>query len=286
METKLIKIFCEIDDFCLNFQPEIEKFLLSNGKKRQRPGRMSTSEIMTIVVLFHTQGYRNFKHFYCNYVQVHLAKDFPNLVSYTRFVELMPRVFFPLTCFQLLMQTAQATGIAYIDSTTLKVCRNQRIHNHKVFQGLAQRGRNSMGWFFGFKLHLIVNDLGEIISWCLTPGNVADNHHTTVQNLCKGVKGKLFGDKGYISKKLAEKLWEGGVQLITKIRKNMKNRLIPILDKKYLGKRGVIESIIDQLKNIAQIEHSRHRSPDNFLVNLVAGLVAYGFADKKPSVKI
>ena len=83
-----------------------------------------------------------------------------------------------------------------MDSTTLKVCRNQRIHNHKVFKGLAERGKSSMGWFYGFKLHLIINDKGEILAFQLTPGNVADV--SMVDMLSQEIIGKMFGDKGYI----------------------------------------------------------------------------------------
>src|SRR5213080_4624559 len=95
-----------------------------------------------------------------------------------------------------------------------------------------------------------------------------------------------LGIRGYISQRLFEQLWEQGVQLITKLRKNMKNRLLPLFDKLLLRKRSLVETINDQLKNISQIEHSRHRSPFNFFVNLIAGLVAYTFREKKPSLNI
>jgi len=127
-----------------------------------------------------------------------------------------------------------------------------------------------MGWFYGFKLHLIVNDQGELITFFLTPGNVDDRK--PVPHMAKKLWGKLFGDKGYISQPLFDQLFEQGVQLITPIRKNMKNRLVPLIDKILLRKRAIIETINDQLKNISQVAHTRHRSVDNFLVNLVAGL--------------
>ncbi len=148
----------------------------------------------------------------------------------------------------------------------------------------AQRGKTSMGWFYGFKLHLAVNDRGELLACCLTPGNVDDR--TPVPYMVKGLQGKLFGDRGYISAPLTQLLFEQGLHLITRLRKNMKNQLMSFSDKLLLRKRAIIESIIDQLKNISQIEHSRHRSPINFVVHLIAGLLAYSHQDKKPGLHL
>ncbi len=175
------------------------------------------------------------------------------------------------------------TGISFIDSTALAVCKNPRIHSHKVFAGLAERGKTSTGWFFGFKLHLIFNDRGELLNLILTPGNVDDRK--PVPKLVRKLFGKVFGDKGYLSKALRDELFRTfSVQLVTGVRSNMKNVLMPLMDKILLRKRAIVETIIDQLKNISQIEHSRHRSPVNFLVNLLCGLIAYCRRPKKPSL--
>ncbi len=141
-----------------------------------------------------------------------------------------------------------------------------------------------MGWFFGFKLHLAVNDRGDLLACCLTPGNVDDR--TPVPVMVKQLRGKLFGDRGYISTPLTQLLFEQGLQLITRLRKKMKNQLMHLSDKLLIRKRVIIESIIDQLKNISQIEHSRHRSPANFVVHLIAGLIAYSHQDKKPGLHL
>ena len=178
----------------------------------------------------------------------------------------------------------KVTEYMFIDATPMAVCHNLREKRHKVFKGLAKKGRTSTGWFFGFKLHLVVNDQGELLAFCLTPGNVDDRQ--PVPELVQGFFGKIFGDKGYISQALFELLFEAGIQLVTGIRKNMKNRLIPLLDKLLSRKRSIIETINDQLKNISQIEHSRHRSVTNFMVNMVAGLVAYTHQEKKPSLNL
>ena len=166
----------------------------------------------------------------------------------------------------------------------MDVCLNQRIASHKVFAGLAERGKTSTGWFFGFKLHLVINDRGELLSVHLTPGNVDDRK--PVPQLLHKLFGKVFGDKGYISQSLREFLRQTfGVQLVTKLRSTAKNQLpMPLMDRVLLSKRAIIESVIDQLKNISQIEHSRHRSVTNFLVNLLCGLIAYAHQPKKPSL--
>ncbi len=238
---------------------------------------------MTIIIYFHQSGYRYFKSYYQHYVQEHLTTEFPQLVSYPRFITLMPRTFVPLI-FYLLSKRGSCTGISFIDSTPLKVCHNKRIQNHKVFAGLAARGKTSMGWFYGFKLHLVVNEYGEILSFQLTAGNVDDRK--PVPYLFKGLFGKVFADKGYISKELFEELLQENIQLITGIRKNMKNRLMEMQDKLLLRKRSIIETINDQLKNISQIEHSRHRSFTNFLINLLAGLIAYAIKPTKPALNL
>ncbi len=178
----------------------------------------------------------------------------------------------------------KCSGISFIDSTPIKVCHNKRIYSHKVFDGIAARGKSSTGWFYGFKLHLLINDMGEIVSFCLTAGNTDDRDMDVIDKLTKEIYGKLFADRGYLSKKLFEHLFERNIILITKIKKNMKNKLRELTDKLLLIKRAVIESVNDFLKNICQIEHSRHRSPINFVVNLISGIVAYYFIPKKPSL--
>jgi hypothetical protein len=231
---------------------------------------------MTLLIWFHQSHYRDFKAFYQQYVRVNLHDAFPGLVSYQRLVELMPSTFDPHICISAYMRQCQGrcTGISFIDSTPLAVCNPCRIAQHRLFAGLAQRGKNSTGWFFAFKLHVVFNDRGEWLNVALTPGNVDDRK--PVLSLVRKLFGKLVADRGYISKKLFKELMETfGLQLITIIRSNMKNQLLPLTDKLLLRKRAIVETIIDQLKNISQIEHTRHRSPVNFLVNLLCRLIAY-----------
>jgi hypothetical protein len=282
--NSLTELFCDVDDFCQSFVPIWRKQMLSAGEiQRQRARSLSISEIMTILIHFHQSHYRNFKAYYSEYVLERLRREFPGLVSYNRFVEFIPSVLLPLCVYLRSSCLGICTGISFMDSTKLVVCKNSRIYSHKVFAGLAERGKTSTGLFFGFKLHLIFNDRGELLNLMLTPGNVDDRK--PVPEMVRALFGKLFADKGYISKALREELLRTfNVQLVTGIRSNMKNMLMPLMDKLLLRKRAIIETIIDQLKNISQIEHSRHRSPANFLVNLICGLIAYCRQPKKPSL--
>ena len=276
-------LFCELDDFCRVTEPLFRQRMLTTGqRRRQRARRLTASEIMTILIAFHRSDFRTFKHFYRMLTERHRA-EFPDLVSYQRFVELMPSVL-TLLCAYLQSRFGSCTGIGFIDSTALAVCGNKRIRRNRVFRGLAKLGKTTMGWFFGFKLHLAINECGELLAVQLTPGNVDDRK--PVPHLTRRLFGKLFGDKGYISAELFTELWERGLQLITHIRHNMTNRLMPLMDKILLRKRSLIETVNDQLKNISQIEHTRHRSPTNFLVNLVAGLIQYTHQPKKPSLRL
>jgi hypothetical protein len=279
-----LPVFCDVDDFCRVFEPVLQAKLLSTQPRvRQRQSGLCLSEVMTILIGFHRSGYRNFKTYYQEEVRRHQAADFPGLVSYTRFIDLVPGTLLPL-CVYLHTRFGECSGISFIDSTKLSVCHNRRIWSHQVMAELAARGKTSVDWFYGFKLHFVTNDCGALLAVKVTPGNVDDR--APVPDLVEGLFGKLFGDKGYISQPLFEQLYAEGVQLITRLKTNMKERLVPLFDKLLLRKRSIVETVLDQLKNISQIEHTRHRSPFNFFVNLLAGLVAYTFQEKKPSLNL
>jgi GTP cyclohydrolase II len=281
----LTEIFCDIDDFYqfLECVGGAVAQLPYDGEAKQYRSQLRISEVTTLVIAFHGSGFRTFKAFYTLQVLPHWNKAFPELVSYNRFIELMPWSLMGLMCF-LNTCVGEMTGISFVDSTSLEVCHPKRVHSHKVFKDLAGWGKSSVGWYFGFKLHLMVNDRGQILALALTEGNVDDRK--PVPEMAKGLFGKLFGDRGYVSQPLFEQLYAQGLELIARRRKNMKNSLIKLRDKILLRKRAIIESVNDQLKNICQIEHSRHRSRFNFLVNLFAGLIAYSYHPKKPSIDL
>ncbi|MDR0418879.1 MAG: IS982 family transposase [Prevotellaceae bacterium] len=287
--NEITEIFYLIDEFSKEFDIVYKKHLLPMGdgkQHRNKPNKLSDSEVMTLLIAFHLSGMRNLKHFYLFYVSVHQRGDFPNLVSCTRFVELQQRVAMPLVLFLKSCRMGKCTGISFIDSTCLKVCHIKREHSNKVFKGTATKGCSTLGRFFGFKLHIIINDKGEIISLVITQGNADDRHPLSMESFIRNVSGKLYADRGYISQKLAEILFVDGIHFVAKMRNNMKGGELPLQDRLMLRKRAVIESVNDELKNICQIEHTRHRCFTNFITNLIAGLLAYSFMPKKPSIKV
>jgi hypothetical protein len=165
------------------------------------------SEILTILIAFHQSKYRTFKWFYLSSVCQHARRECPNVLSDSRFVALIPTALMPL-CVDLNTRHGADTGVSFIDSTSLVVCNNRRIHRHTVFKQLARRSKTSMGWFDGVKLHLVVNDCGELLACRITPGNVDDRQ--PVPTLTQGLTGKLIGDRGDMSQRLVQERWERG----------------------------------------------------------------------------
>lgn len=281
---KIIETFCDVDDFCQMFIEQWQKQLIENGEiKRRRACKLSPAEIITIIIHFHQSHYRDFKNYYLLYVSRHLKEYFPTLLSYTRFLGMTASVVIPM-CSYLTSKLGKPTGIQFVDSTKIEVCHIMRAKRNKVFEGIASHGKGTMGWSFGFKLHLIINHLGEIVSLRLTKGNEDDRK--PLPEMADAIQGKLYGDKGYISRALTGELLDKGVELITTIRKNMKKKFISLWDRALLKKRFIIETVNDQLKNISHIEHSRHRSVHGFMLNLIGGLVAYCLKDDKPGLNL
>lgn len=287
-EDKITRIFVDVDDFVKDLDLfSMKKQLLGDGvARRDRKTILTLSEMMTIYIGFHVSNHTNFKSYYKDFLSVHYKHLFPNLISYERFNQSQNRLFMPLMLYINNRCLGQCTGISYVDSTTLPVCHIKGEKQHKVFKGIAQKSKSTMGWFFGFKIHLIINDKGEILSFCFSRANVDDRDTKIMAIMTKEVFGKLFGDRGYIDQKLAEYLWNDGVELIYKRRKNMKSMNLSDTDKILLRKRALIETVNDELKNICSIQHTRHRSLQGFLNNAISALIAYQSFDKKPSIKI
>jgi len=280
----LTTIFYHTDEFCKLFEKEVKVRILTSGlNKRNRKIGLELGEIMTILIYYHQSGFKTFKDFYIRSAE--LKPAFPTMPSYNRFIELQQKALFPLIVFAKLHGQYACNGFSFIDSFSLEVSHPRRIHSHKVFRGLAERGKTSIGWFFGFKLHVVINVYGEVIDFLITPGNIADNDTKTIETLMQNIFGKVYGDKGYLlNKELYEKLYYGGVQIITKIRKNMKNILMDISDKLMLKKRGLVESVGAIFKEDCNMEHSRYRNPMTLFINVCSGLMAYAFREKKPSL--
>ncbi len=281
----ILTLFCEIDDFFLAHEQWVSTQCLPETtplETRGRPRQLHPSEVMTLLIAFHQSNYRTFKHFYLKHACVYWRTEFPHLVSYSRFVQLKKEVLVLLNAY-LSATLGECSGISFVDSTRLRVCDNRRISSHKVFAGRAGGSKTSMGWFYGFKLHLIINDTGELLDVALTPGNTDDRK--PLSTVSEGhLHGSLYGDRGYISKALREKLGKQGINLVYKVRKNMKPLEVSVSDEVLLKKRMLIESVIRVLKTQMQLEHSRHRSFENFQVNVFSALIAYQLSENKPSL--
>ena len=280
----IIALFCEIDDFFLALMKHQVEYSLQETEPpetRGRPRSLHPSEIMTILIHFHQSSYRSFKDYYQRHVCVYLRWAFPNLLSYNRFVEVKKEV---LGCLSLYLYTrfGSCDGLSFIDSTKLSVCHNRRIPSHRVFAKEADRGKTSVDWFYGFKLHLVINSTGELLGIQLTPGNTDDR--VWVPELTDPLSGKLYGDRGYISAPLRQQLAAEGVDLVYRVRKNMDPLPVSETDEVLLKKRTLIESVIKELKSQTQVEHTRHRSVLNFQVNVVSALIAYTYLERKPAL--
>jgi Transposase DDE domain len=283
MTIDITALYCCLDDFCKVFADWEAHQLIPSPTSRQRCGKLSRSEMLFIMVLFHLSPYKNFKTFYLYGIGVQHRGCFRDLPHYDRFVSLMPRLFAPLMVL-LHSLSGEETGVYFADSSKLAVCHNRRIHSHQVFDGLAGRGKTSMGWFFGLKLHFVINHKGQIMALKITPGTTADS--TVLDEITRHLTGKLYADKGYISSEMFHTLWQRGLHLITGIRRNMRNHLMLLGDKILLRKRFVIETVFDILKCDMGLEHSRHRSPVNAMVHVLSCLVAYAYRPGKPSISL
>ena len=273
MFDRLVEIFCEVDDFCKAFQKQYEEHLLGTGRGPQGPeAGLCESEMITILLVLHNSGFKHLKGFYNSPWGSVLRQYFPGMPCYERFVTVQKQAFAALAFFTL-NRMGQKRGVYYIDSTALPVCHNRRINRHKTFADLATRGKTTMGWFFGFKLHLVFNEINEIIAFKLTPGHVSDI--VPVSSLTKNLIGKLFGDKGYIGKKLAEELLRRGLALFTRVRKNMKSLPLSMTDKALLNARNMAETIIGKIKIFSSLCLPRHRLPINAFLHILAAIAAY-----------
>jgi len=281
---KLTTIFYYTDEFCKQFEKEFNVRILSDGNdKRERKQSLTLSEVMTIAIYYHCSGYKTFKDYYTKSVE--LKSAFPTMPSYNRFIELQQKAAMPLSIFARLQSRGECNGFSFIDSFPLRVSHEKRTYSHKTFRGLAAKGKTSTGWFYGFKLHVVINTKGQIIDFQITPGNIADNNACIIEKLMQKVRGKVYGDKGYLlNPNLFQKLYSGGVHVVTKIKKNMKNKLMNLSDKILLKKRGIIESVGAVFKEDLNIEHSRYRAPITLFINVFTALIAYSFREKKPTI--
>lgn len=282
-EIKLIELFVEVDDLYKAFV-EYKKTKGYHPAKSTRQTQLIGSEVCTILVAYNYSGYKCFEYYYRELVLKRYADCFPEAPTYERFLSYIPRAA-DLTYLWLLYCAGRSkrTGIYFIDSKKLQVCHLKREHSNRVFEGVAATGKTSTGWFYGLKLHLVINNLGEIIPFDLIPGNVADNNRKLLKKLLGSLDGCCIGDKGYLSK-LFDFFFENGLHLITKPRKNIKKLPVDNRLNLLINKRAVVESVFDILGTVCDIKHSRHRSPLNASVHIFSTLIAYQYMEKKPRV--
>ena len=278
---KYTTIFTIVDDFCKAYEDWISHKLLSSGKQRNREGKLSLSEAVSIMIFYHFSQFKHFKIYYQYFVQN--GTLFKNPPCYGRFIQIILSLFLPIVIMVYYL-SGKHTGIYYADSTHFAVCKNIRIARNRTFAGLAQRGRSSIDWFYGFKLHMIINDKSEIIAIKITKGNTDDRKAFEEMVIKKDLKGKCYADKGYISKDLFTRLYHKGLILITGIKSNMKNYLMPILDKIFLRKRFIIETIFGYIKEHFNLRPNKYRSPTNFFASLFSALIAFQIKPNKPSI--
>lgn len=289
----LTEIYYEVDEFNKLYLGKIADYITHiDWYPKRKIGCMSMSEIMTILIYYHYSHYKNFKHYYEQYVRKDLKKDFPVSVGYDRFIWYIPMAFLPMLCFHIFRCKASIrTDIYFIDSTKIVACHPKRVHQNEVFKGFASWGKTSTGWFYGIKIHLIINNLGEVMQTYFTTGSTSDTNVKVLFSLLKGLKGWVFGDKGYLMNK--EKLdfaeCDGALDFFVKPRNNTKKKkLKPIPDeaKKMAKKRPIIETVIGLQKNVLDLEHTRHRSISNAFTHMLAAMCAYSFYQRKPKVSI
>lgn len=286
MKKDVTRLYSFVHDFCRGVDEwQKEKSIERTSKRRltRVPG-LSIAEIVTIILMYHQSPCKNFEYFYKSYMPLYKG-EFPQMPSYNRFIELKSRALMYLTLLlEWYIMHAQNTGISYVDSTPIAVCSPKRISRNKVFKGIAAIGKSTKGWFYGLKLHIVINEKGELQGVKFTPGNTDDR--TPILDITKQLSGLLFADKGYIKKELFSQLYAKGLKLVTGIKKGMKNQLFPLFEKLLLRKRSVIETVFDILKYHFDLEHTRHRSIPNAFVHLLSTLIAYCLKPSKPSIKL
>lgn len=277
-------LFCFIDDFCKKREQEKNEHLIANGQPIIKPTRapnLTEAEVLTITLLYYQGVFHSFKAFY-KFMLEHHKNDFPNMPTYERFIILKQRIL-PLLLDLFNCILTKTSDHAYIDSTAIRVCNNKRTGSHKVFKDCAQVGKSSMGWFFGFKLHLAIDLNGNLVNAYISTGNCSDV--SIAEWILRDFRGTVFGDKGYISKQVFDKLMKKGIKLVTGLKGNMKNKLLSLKEKLYLRKRSLIETVFNMLKQ-KSLEHSRHRSIAGFCIHILCVLIAYQLKTKKPSISM
>jgi len=281
--SKIVEIFVDCDDFINDFSKEVSFHMI--GTNQQPISSLSASEIITICIIYHHSRLDCFKSFYTLVVKNVLRSYFPHAPSYTHFIKLKKYYLFDLFAFLWHSRLSKPSNEAnFVDSKKLQISHIKRAHQHRVMKGLAEKGKTSIGWFYGLKLHLIINEYGQPCSFLVTSGNKTDNNEEVLKTLFRGLQGIFYGDKGYLTK-LKAWLKIQGVELITKVRKNMKKPKLTHKQKHYLKRRSLIETVFGLMTFQCDLDHSRHRSQYGFFSNIFSAIIAYTYLDSLPQMK-
>lgn len=285
-ENMLIEMYVEVDDLHKAYIEWRNPKMMGRPRRPTRNTGLIVSEVVTILAAYHVSGYKCFEYYYRECILGSYLPLFPQAPSYQRFVSYTARAL-PLLLLWAMFKASKAmrTGYYFIDSKKLQVCHIKREKSHKVFRDQATKGKSSTGWFYGLKLHLVINHLGQIVSFLITGANTADNNKAVLTYLLEHLQGKCCGDKGYLTT-LFSTFYESGLQLLVRPKTNMKPFAALPSDIRLMKQRSVIESVNDILVTVCNVEHSRHRNPFNGLANMLSALIAYQYLEHKPHVFI
>ena len=272
----IVEVYCFVD----NFVKMIESKSLKSPAGRK--SMLTKTDYITLTIFKQEYGLKTTKQLY-EFVQEYMQKDFSPLPSYQQFNEGIKSTFsyFVMIAWLLTRLTRKKDAKYHIvDSSPLPVCNNQYRFQAKLFKGLARSGKNMNGWYWGFKLHLIINHDMEIESIKISDGSTSDID-ALEGDFIDGIRGWLVGDKGYIGQKKAQELAAQGIKLITRTRKNM--RKVPALPihNYLLSKRQAVESTFSYLKYRLSVLSSYARSVEGFFVNVFSAIVTYSLNLKK-----
>ena len=265
----VINLFCIIDDICKQIIPFKDK---SNGG---RPNNLTISELITISILFLNSNCDAFSKFYffANLQDYFNLNSYPRLLHNLKSTLIWQLVILTLICHK---NRKLCDRIKLIDSMPIRVCKNKRIFTYKT-SDLADRGKSSIGWFYGFKVHLVVDRNGRLLNFKITGGNISDQNQVLLRQLTKHLKGLLIGDAGYQSKEMFSEFKERGLYFLTGLKQSRKNLNMPVFQGYHLLKklRQKLETINGQIKFRQSMESSLPRSDNHYFWRYVSAILSF-----------
>ena len=278
LHTTLITIYVFVDDMQDAILESIRPLLTrpTKGTPPIKKHKLSVSEIATLAIFRFYTGHRNWKDFY-NHIKTYHQKDFPNLPTYQNFIAAIDK----LACFSAILLQGfmhffrthtHGEATKFVDGSKLKVCEITRSLSHKVAKDYATKSKTHTGWFYGFRLHIIVNEWMEILGCKIASGS--KDERKVLASMWDNIIGMIVADAGYIGKQWAEKAKEGGKVLFAAVRANMK-KLMTKAQHALLKERQKVEIVFSVLKLRFGIENTLPRSIQGYLAHYLWALTAY-----------